>query len=269
MRTIIFLTFILSSILLSYQDYDIDGVDDTIDKCPDTPFDKLVDQYGCPQDESYRGLLTFIIGNDIYNDAESEQINNINFYLNYTYYQWDLSVSNANYKILETTNPSLSDTGDIFISGGYTFQSDNIYTKLSLGVKIPTSDVDDNASLSIGTGEKDYFTSINVNYLFNKRQNLFLYYGYTLSGDTEYLDYENTNYYSIGTGYALTNRWYSALSYEYSNSIYLENDDYQAISWFNNYNFSNSIFTSINYAYALDENSYDHIFSIKLGVYFE
>lgn len=33
--------------LLAYSDYDMDGVEDNIDKCPNTSFNELVDIEGC------------------------------------------------------------------------------------------------------------------------------------------------------------------------------------------------------------------------------
>lgn len=269
MKFFILIVFIFSLTLFAYQDYDIDGVEDDKDRCPNTPFDKLVDQWGCPKDDKYNGSLTFKIGSDISIDKEYKQINNLNFYLNYRYNQLDLSISNANYTVLDSPIDSFSDTGDIYVSGGYLFTNDSLYTKISLGSKISTSKVNEETDNYIRTGENDYFAAVNINYFLNDKQNLFLYYGYTISGDSDKINYENTNTYSIGSGYALNSQWYSALSYEYSSSVYTNVSAYSALSWFNSYDFSDMFFGTINYAYALDNLSYDHTISIKLGIYFE
>jgi len=269
-RSIIILLLLLySSALSANQDYDIDGVEDSVDKCPNTPFDKLVNKFGCPKDESYYGSLTFKLGSDINIDKDYEQINNLNFYLNYRYDRWDMSISNANYTVLDTPSNIFKETGNIYIATGYTFEKDSLHTKISIGTKIATSQTDEYSDTYTGTGEDDYFTTINLNYFINNQQNIFLYYGYTLSGDSSDIDYKNTNTFSIGSGYAFNNSWYSSLSYEHSSSIYDDVDAYKALSWFNSYSFSKSYFATINYAYALNDLSYDHAFSIKLGVYFE
>ena len=42
------LTILLSVFFLyGYVDSDLDGVDDSVDKCPNTPFSDLVNEHGC------------------------------------------------------------------------------------------------------------------------------------------------------------------------------------------------------------------------------
>ncbi|MEA1892215.1 MAG: hypothetical protein U9N33_05820, partial [Campylobacterota bacterium] len=266
---IILIFLLYSSKLTAYQDYDIDGVEDAIDRCPNTPFDKLVDKWGCPKNDTYYGSITFKIGSDINIDQDNEQLNNLNFYLNYRYYKWDFSISNANYTVLDTPSNIFKETGDIYMTAGYSINSDSLSSKIYVGAKVSTSRIDEENDTYMGTGEDDYFAALNLNYFLNTKQNIFLYYGYTISGDSSYVDYKNTNTYSFGSGYALNERWYSALSYEYSSSAYEDTDAYKAVSWFNSYSFSKNYFATINYAYALNDMSYDHAISIKLGVYFE
>lgn len=265
-KKIILLLLLCYTITYAYQDYDIDGVEDSIDKCPNTSFDKLVDEFGCPQDDSYFGTLMIKVGSDVSIDEFSDQISNLNFFINYRYLEWDISLSNANYTIFDNT---LSDTADIYISSGYLFKTGALSTKVTIGSKLTTNEVDIDSERYIGTGENDYFASVNFNYLLHKQQNLFLYYGYTISGDTNEINYNNIHSYSIGSGYAITNKWYSSLSYEYCNSIHYDVDAYRAISWFNSYNLSKVLFVTINYAHTLDDLSYDHTFSLKLGAYFD
>ena len=38
---------LLSGMSIAYEDQDIDGVEDSVDECPNTPFDALVDKRGC------------------------------------------------------------------------------------------------------------------------------------------------------------------------------------------------------------------------------
>ncbi len=269
LKIILPLLLIYSSTLFAYQDYDIDGVEDRYDRCPDTPFDKLVDAYGCPENDAYRGSLTLKVGSDVYVDEEYDSVNSLNFFINYKYNEWDVSISNASYALFDTQSNSVSDSGDIYVNVGYLFKKEKLSMRATLGYKFSTADIDEVADTYMGTGENDYLSGINISYLIRERQNVFLYYGYSVIGDSEEYDYENRSSYSIGSGYAITDRWYSALSYEGSNSIYSDLDDYRAISWFNSYSFSETFFTTLNYSYALDDLSYDHSFSIKLGVTFE
>jgi len=72
--TLIFL--LLSTLSVAYEDHDIDGVEDSLDACPDTPFNVLVNEKGCPDTDeisattvkTYRGDFTFKIGTDISSD---------------------------------------------------------------------------------------------------------------------------------------------------------------------------------------------------------
>ena len=47
MTKLLLLPFALASLLLAYEDSDLDGVIDADDRCPNTPFSELVDINGC------------------------------------------------------------------------------------------------------------------------------------------------------------------------------------------------------------------------------
>jgi len=265
LQTIVLSFLLFSTALCAYQDYDIDGVEDSKDRCSNTPFDKRVDSFGCSK--SYYGVLTLKVGTDISSDKEYEQTSNLNFFLNYRYNRWNISISNANYTIFDSTN-SDNKIGDLYISSGCLFKNGKLSTKINIGTKLAIDKSEIETDPTTTTGKNDYLTSLNFNYLLQKRQNIFLYYGYTFRGDSEEVEYQNTHSYSVGSGYSITNRWYSAISYESSSSIYEDTDSYTAISWFNSYSFSKTFFTTINYSHALDEISYDSTISLKLGVTF-
>ena len=262
---------LLSSILYAYEDQDIDGVEDSVDVCPNTPFDVLVNEEGCAEvDEtsattakSDRGSFVFKLGTDISSDDSYENDTSLNLYANYAYHDWDISLSN----LRSTTNSTYSEEStysdnDIYVSTGYLFELPNSQMKLSLGTKI-TYNEESNSSR-----ENDYFASMNFSYLLNSKQELFFYVAHTLSGDSNTVDYENYSSFTLGTGYAMNSSWYSALSYNYTDSIYSDGDAQEGIGWFNSYQFNNNIFSTASYNYALDESSYDHTFSLALGVKF-
>jgi hypothetical protein len=71
------------------------------------------------------------------------------------------------------------------------------------------------------------------------------------------------------TGYAITPSWYTSLSYNYASSYYSGGEDYQSLSWFNAYMLTKSVYISLNYAYGLNDTSYDHTFSFAIGAFFE
>ncbi|MCH9741183.1 MAG: hypothetical protein K0U38_10170 [Epsilonproteobacteria bacterium] len=293
--TIMLILLFLSSAVMAYQDNDIDGVEDSADLCPNTPFDELVNKNGCSNREkatassNYWGRLTFKVGSDIRTDEVYDSENSLNLYANYRYRDWDVSISNAQ---TTTNNSYIEDNSysdnDIYVATGYFFALPSSTLKLSIGSKI----VDDSQSTtttraggkgqgqgrlsqyvtteqSVASRDNDYFASLNYNYLLNSKQDIFLYYGHTLSGDSKDIDYEDYSAFSIGTGYALNNSWYTALSYNHTGSIYPDVDAEQGLSWFNSYKFSNNVFATVAYSYALDDFSYDHTFSLGLGIYFQ
>jgi hypothetical protein len=260
----LFLSFTLTISLNAYVDEDIDGVDDSIDQCLNTPFDALADEDGCSKGQRSKksGKLSLKIGTIINFDQFSDKDTNINFSANYFKDNWNLSLSSSSYTNYNESNDKNSENGDIYLSGGYLFKMDNSNIKLSLGMKLATADDD------VGTGEDDYFMNIFYDYFIDNRQDLFLYYGYTVSGDSKSYDYENFSSFSIGSGIALTNSWYSSISYDQSGSIYRSTEDYKALTWFNSYSFSKRFFTTFSYSYALDDISYENSISLKLGVNF-
>ncbi len=248
---------ILSSSLLAFSDQDIDGVDDSIDLCPNTPFDITVNEEGCASS----GLFTLQIGNDSSFNTISKRINNINLYLNYSYNLWDFSLSSSNYSVSDIT--TISKTEDsLYLTLGHTFKQERLNTKLSVGTKFAFLD-DNNDSR-----KNDYFASLNFDYSINLKQNAFLHYNYTISGNSETIDYKNLHSVSIGTGYAVNSKWYSALSYNYSSSPYEHGTSYKAISWFNYYALPQNFYISANYARTVNKYPYRHFISLNLGVQF-
>ncbi|CAA6825430.1 MAG: Unknown protein, partial [uncultured Sulfurovum sp.] len=144
---------LLNTLLLAYQDNDLDGVDDAVDLCPNTSFDKLVNEDGCPEDEIYLGKITFQIGNDISFDEFEQRTDNFNFFGNYQYRKWNISLSNANQTSFDSNNNASTSSGDLYLSTGYNLNFNKIYSKIIVGTKIAL------AKEEVGTGENDYFTS--------------------------------------------------------------------------------------------------------------
>jgi hypothetical protein len=253
---------ILLQAATAYTDNDLDGVDDAVDLCPNTPFDVLVNEHGCDMNKRISGKLLLQAGTNINTDAYYDNSTLLNLYLDYSYRNWDISLSSANYN---TTNLStvVDAEDDLFLTVGYTIRSDKLVTKLSLGTKF--------AFLKEEGKERDndYYASVNFDYTFNDKQNLFAFYSYTLSGDSKRVDYKNFHTVSVGTGYSITPEWYSSLSYNYASSYYEGAKAYRTLSWFNVYMLTSGTYLSFNYAYGINEEAYDHTFSFAIGAIFE
>lgn len=261
--SLIFFTLFFNIQSFAYEDSDIDGVDDSIDLCPDTSFDKLVDTDGCPEDKTYWGELTLQMGSGISIDEDNKKIQNYSFFGNYAYKKWMFSLSNSQQTTYDSNNTRSMNGGDLYLTLGYQFNYDKFQNSVSFGTKISTADE------SVGTGESDYFSLIDIGYLIDKKLMIFSQIGYTLTGDSPTTNYENSFSYSLGTGYMFDSNWYSSFSYDYAKSIYNHTPNYQSLSWLNSYSFLENSFISLNYSYGLDDLSYPHTFSLKLGATFE
>ncbi len=255
-KKIVLLLFIFVR-LYGWEDSDMDGVSNIDDLCPNTKFEYLVDNIGCPIDGSI-GKLSLILGSNI-NIYDSISSQDYNFFIKYSYKLWALSL----YTSQESTDSVDLSTGDLYISLHYNIIGDRLSTKLSLGAKIAIGDDE------ISTGEHDYFTSINLKYLISSNLRLMSNLNYTITGDNSKTSYKNPIGYSLGLGYNMGDKWYMELYYQNSNSIYEGSDDYSSISISGSYNFTDNIWATIGYTNGLDNLSYSDIFSLKVGVSFE
>jgi len=247
--------------LHAFEDSDIDGVSDANDLCPDTSFEDTVDENGCPENQNYWGEISLSLGADINYDKTSST--DYNFFMNYSYKRWDIALYSSQQSSMDTNSNSSTSTDDIYLSLGYSLDIDNFSTKLSFGSKLAIGGDE------VSTGENDYFSTLNLNYIINEKIALISQLSYTLTGDSKEINYNNTWGYSFGVGYMVSSNYYSSILYQRSNSIYQNSDNYQVITLSNSYNFSDNIFGILNYSRGLDKLSYDHTISLKLGATFE
>ena len=255
--------FIASVLLFGYTDSDIDGVDDSVDLCPGTPFDELVDKHGCSQNKLFPGKLIVQIGSDTSFNQIDDTVSNLNIYANYMIKEWNFSIANSNYYVTNLSNDVAEN--NLYLTAGYTFVKDNIRTRFSVGTKFDLSNWESREQ----ERDNDYYASVNVEYFFQKKHNLFFYYSYTASGDSDVIDYENFHSVSAGYGYSVTDKWYTALSYNYAQNYYPDTDDYRAVSWYNAYRFNKSVYATLNYSHTFDDISYSHIVTFTIGAYFD
>ncbi len=253
------LSLLLSNLAYGYQDSDLDGIQNSIDKCPNTPFDEKVNLYGCHSLEVLKqknSKLTLSIGTTLRSDDIYENDSSLNFYANYRYKRWNISLSNIRSITKNDYNQESNSDDNIYLSTGYITYLSNSSFKFSVGSKITDK-----------SAENDYFASISINRYFSSKQDIFIYYGYTLSGDSSTYDYKNYSSFSLGSGYSITQNYYSSLSYNYTESIY-DLEASQSIVWYHSYTLSKNLFLTASYGYALDDISYDQRLSFSLGMHF-
>ncbi|MCF6244025.1 MAG: hypothetical protein L3J43_03195 [Sulfurovum sp.] len=276
-----------------FQDYDIDGVEDSIDRCANTSFDAIVDKHGCAIDKNkkdYFGKFTLQVGTQIRQDDVYGSHNTLNLSANYRYKNWDMTLTNIQSTTMGSfSDNNLNDDGDIYLSAGYMF----VFSKASLKLTVGTRFLSDMSTQSSSTNpsrggrgrgkkgnhtvtattdtislDNDYFTSLNYSYQMNAKQNLFLFTGYTVTDDSPTQTYENYGSFSIGTGYSVTREFYTSVAYNYVGSTYADGEAEQSVSIFGNYHFNKNLFASATYRYAIDELSYDHTLLLSVGIVF-
>jgi hypothetical protein len=254
-RFIVIVFVLLSAVSYgyAYSDYDVDGVEDSMDACPNTPFDLTVDENGCEEGRRYKGVLSIFAGTISSINKETDNLTNFLLTVNYQYHDFDISVSTLN----DVTNTIENVPNTYYISSGYTFKlSDKVTSKLSLGTK--------RSSI-----QNDYYITSNIDYNVNDSQDIFGLYTYTVAQDSDVQKYDNFSAFSLGTGKVLTEYWYSTISYDFSQSNIANAENYQALSWSNLFALSSKYFILSQYSYGLSDGASDHTLSVQFGIKFE
>ena len=264
MRFVLLIYLLLtSSISANYYDSDIDGVEDRLDQCNDTPFDVLVDEFGCNKN-STNIKFTLTLGTDVGFDTLDSRDTTYNFAFDYKINHWRMGISNSNYIGYNDNNSTSRELGDIYTYIGYEVAKDKYTSIVTLGTKLAM------AKDTIGTGKNDYYMSTQLEtYSSNNAAKLFGVLSYTVTGDTNSSKYEDIFSGSIGIGYTVSDKYYTSVSYENSESIYRNTENFQAIVWTNYYIWKENSFVEIDYMCGLDTLSYKHMISFKFGVTFE
>jgi len=287
---------LLLNYLYSYEDFDIDGVDDSIDRCLNTPFDEIVDEMGCSKSQkpekakdrdSFKDTI-FKITLDSATDKDYNTERFLNLYLGYSKNSWDMSISNSH----STQNKSLSsisEDSNLYISIGKRFDFNRSSIKVSLETKVALDKKEglsplekdeheekssiedsshDNLKRKYQNSRNSFFISSELSYILSENQSIFLYYMLPLKEHND-LKYTQHPLISIGTDYTFNQDIYGSLSYTYIGSIRKRGKNpAKSIDLLLNYALTDTIFISIGYTHALDRLSYDNTLSFGAGVTF-
>ena len=255
MIKILFSLFI--SVLFLQADFiddDMDGVENSLDKCPNTPFMALVDKNGCITKKlefTPNKSLDIYIGyyHAKIDDTYFQNSKSINLIYNYDKYIFILNTSR--YDI----NQVGSGQDDTTIGAFYTFDN-YIYSQIGVGAYLPTSDVSDNKT--------DYF--IQTKFLYIKDLfDIAFSYTRTFMKDIGTID---TNSYIFTIGYNFTEKFYSSLSYSSSDSIYANSGKLDYLSLYIEYFFNNNIYIATTYSKGQSSDASDYSYSFDIGYRF-
>jgi len=274
-KILLMLLVTMSIQLFAFSDYDMDGVEDKKDKCPNTPMSDLVDINGCSKKVlknfsiSTTNLHHFdiIVGinysQESYDNLAKADTTSESLQLDYYYKNFSIQASTSYY---DSHSVSYNDSGitDSFLGAYYKFVPlKNLDIRVGAGAIIPTYDT----TLNNNT---DYTASINLSYMLKKDINIFGGYNYVIINDSDTIDikYQNTNSYSIGLGFYPIQKLYISGSYNSSDSIYTNVKDIDTASFYGFYSITDNWFSTLNYAYGLSDTASDNYFSLRIGYYF-
>lgn len=267
MKAFFFIVFLYLG-LFAYEDSDMDGVDDSYDKCLYTPFTDLVTSDGCSvkslvSPHHYDIKIGVSYSDTDYNTLSKTDILITSLQLDYYYKKFSLNFSTS-YFSNESKEYSDSGMNDSLIAVSYTFVKQNLFVELGAGLILPTYET------SYNNNKTDYTANINISYNI-KNITTFLAYSFTQVNDIDIdsiASYQDTNTLIGGIGYSASHKIYLSASYNESDSIYKGVDKIQTLSVYSYYAFDENVFTTFNYAYGLSQPASDNYLAFKIGYYF-
>lgn len=267
MRTVL-LALLTAATLFAYADSDLDGVEDAVDQCPNTPITDLVDIRGC----SIESLLSphhydIVVGAN-YSQVDystNEKTDTLTTTLQVDYFYKNISLqASTSYYSSQSSSYSESGMGDSVLAGFYLLPLNKDFRiRLGAGASLPTYES------SLNNNNTDYLAMLSANYAIDK-VSLFAGYNFTQINDDDVagiVSYQDTHAYSGGAGYSFTSRLYSSLSYYHSDSLYKDVEPIKNVSLYGFYSLDENWFSTFSYAHGLSNSASDHSVGFRLGYY--
>ncbi|MEO1954950.1 MAG: hypothetical protein ABGW74_09645, partial [Campylobacterales bacterium] len=201
--------------IFAYIDSDFDGVEDALDKCPNSSIIDIVDKDGCVV-EKLESPHHFDIILGVKSIKIKDKRTQKNYYLTLQTAQVDYFYKDFSLNV--TTSKNSSKMEDTYISFKYKYKYNefiNLYTSFNVVLPTHKNYYDNN--------EADYGISQSIYYKKDKLS-LFGAYRFTKINDEDIssysLLYQNTNSYMVGFGYNFIKDLYSSISLSSVDSIY-------------------------------------------------
>lgn len=267
---ILVLSFLLISLKCwGYTDSDLDGVEDGIDQCPQTPFSDLVDQDGCPLNTNRPTLhydLIMGIGYSQLNYTTQTVSDTFSSLIQADIYRngWWLQLLASRF---QSTSAGMTQSGmdDTLLTLYYRFNPSEAFSfHTGAGLLFPTY------RTGYSNEAIDYAFSFDFQYTLTSNTYLFGGYGYTFVNDRDVslLRYQNSDTFHAGIGTDLTSYLGSELTYHRTKSMYQENEPYTDIGFTTLFQIDPHWFTTLAYQYGLNRSASNHTLTLRLGYYF-
>ena len=157
MRFFLIVLVVVAALSNEYHDEDLDGVIDSLDRCPHTPFNDIVDEYGCSVERLMRPKRLEQSFEYLYIKDKQSRFKERDFVYNLSLYKDRFSLS---FSIPYFFNASKEGLSDVSIEAEYRLTPTPMWDLyLDAGVQLPTFNVNGNR-LDWGIGVRsDYFLS--------------------------------------------------------------------------------------------------------------
>ena len=258
----VYLVLGIPGVLLAYSDTDLDGVDDSRDRCPGSSLDDIVDETGCLPKTGFTLIIGGSSSSGDYGTSETISSSTKDLQLTYNKNGWYAGMATS---YLEsgiedpaTGTESASGMGDTYASLGYTAMGEGTSLGVQGVIKIPTADTD------IGTGNGDvgaYVTAVRM----TAGSSYFATAGYTLTGDDADMTYNDIASLSIGAGSNVNEAVFVSVSAAYAEAMVEGMEASRTISLFMGYQWNACWFMNAFYTRGLSDSVADNALSMMIG----
>ena len=240
-------------------DEDFDGVPDSLDACPNTPFLNQVNAKGCTTvelrlpDETDFDSMTMTLASGYENNDDLPGVTKqyrTKMQANYYHNDWSYSLRTSYY-----TREENDGFGDTTLKVRKRFRlSPELRFNLGAGLKLPTYDFPGNRT--------DYKLYSSLYYYPAEGISFFGGFNYTFVEDEEVMgELQNRNKLYLGAGYFFTHSFYANISYAYEKSKYVSEHPEHSLSGTLFYQITDAWFTSVYYKQdILDEDLHDEFY---------
>lgn len=254
MRFFILFSLLIVNMLAASIDNDMDGVDNDMDQCPNTPFFELVDKRGCsiqkiPVKEEYH--FDIILGGGYVETGNGTSDTLVSFMADYYYKNFIVTLFTQSYSQNNTYAGN-----DLYLYTNYKLKIDDFTVKVGPGMVLPIA--------SDSNNKTDYFFNINMNYKIDK-YDINLYYKYIFMHDDLTQDIDTK---AISMGYYLLDTTYINLAYSKERSIYETIEDVENVTLMLNQALDRNWFVNLRVSHGLSESASDLSAIVSLGYYF-
>ncbi len=247
------------------NDEDFDGVPDSLDQCPHTPFLNQVNAQGCtttiltlPNETEYDSMtLTLGYGFSTNEDLVGrKQQDTGTVQLSYYHNNWSYSLRSGYYS--HNTNSGILDT--TFKIRKRIKLTKKLKLGLGMGIKFPTYDF---------TGNKtDYTLYSSLSYYPTHSLSVFTGLSHTFVQDEKVITpLRDTNNFYIGAGYFFTNKFYANLTFGLSESKFTNEHVTRSLGSTLYYKINKDWFATLSYNREIDEDLHDSL-NFKIGYKF-